>query len=67
MTTHSSATTRVTSVTSYSATIPPNHTADAGIALQAAPSHREMTEAKERTAHAHRRASRPGRPRDGGA
>lgn len=67
MTTHPSATARVISATSYSATIPPILAADAGLDLQSAPSHRELTEAKERTAHAHRSVCRPGRPPDGGA
>lgn len=67
MTTHSSATIRGTSATSYSATIPPNQVADAGLDLQSAPSHSELTEVKERTAHAHRSVCRPGRPPDGGA
>jgi hypothetical protein len=67
MTTHPSATARVAGASSYNATSPPAHEAVAGIALQSAPFHIEVAEAKERTMHAHRRVSRPGQPPDGGA
>lgn len=67
MTTHPSATARVTSASSYSATVPTNHAVGARFALQSAPFHPEVTEVKERTVHAHRRVCRPGRPPDGGA
>lgn len=67
MTTHPSATARVTDASSYSATTPPAHNADAGIALQSALFRIGVAEAKERTMHAHRRVSRPGQPPDGGA
>lgn len=67
MTTHPSATAPVADASSYSATTPPTHKADAGIALHSAPFRIGVAEAKERTMHAHRRVSRPGQPPDGGA